>query len=430
MKDIEELLRRLPSADDETERDLIGQLVAAGPDAVDLLAPFLGHEDTTVCAMAAKVVGEMYPTQLYSTAAEALRGPTRKDMNMQGACKRALPRLEEMAEKGHVDLTLHACDAMLKIGDRDGFVAYWLGWALADADVKKRLCALEMLERLRKNSSPAIPALVQRLGDEEKEVALQAACVLGGLGNAASEAIPILESWLTSDDQRMRAMGAHAIAKISKSPSVLPVLIDALENGDEYSRCYAALGCMPLGPLAAPTVPALIQVIEDGMRDPDVESRHHAIMALENIGPGAAPAAGVLARFLETLNGDTDVSLLLDGSVACRSLAAVGPGVREAIPALRNCLNWGPEDDAMLRWTRLGASEAIWRITGSTLPALTVATEMLDDELLGYNAIDLLGKLGSAARSAVPDLQQLLAHDDEDVRQHAEEALKKIQTSP
>jgi len=89
----------------------------------------------------------------------------------------------------------------------------------------------------------------------------------------------------------------------------------------------------------------------------------------------------------------------------------MGPGAREAIPALKNCLNFGPE---------------IWRITGSTLSALTVATEMLADEFTAYDAVDLLGKLGAAAESAVPDLQRLLEHDDEFVVRKARRALAKI----
>jgi hypothetical protein len=66
------------------------------------------------------------------------------------------------------------------------------------------------------------------------------------------------------------------------------------------------------------------------------------------------------------------------------------------------------------------------RITGSTLSALTVASEMLDDEMWWWKAIGLLGKLGTAARLAVPDLERPLAHDDEFRRYDAERALKKI----
>jgi hypothetical protein len=80
----------------------------------------------------------------------------------------------------------------------------------------------------------------------------------------------------------------------------------------------------------------------------------------------------------------------------------------------------------MLRLTRLEASGAIWRITGSTLAALTVATEMLDDEFTAYDAVDLLGKLGPAARSAVPDLQRVLEHEDEFQVHKAKRALAKI----
>jgi hypothetical protein len=51
---------------------------------------------------------------------------------------------------------------------------------------------------------------------------------------------------------------------------------------------------------------------------------------------------------------------------------------------------------------------------------------MLDDKFTAYDAIDLLGKLGSSARSAVPDLQRLLEHEDEFLVHKARRALAKI----
>ena len=283
MSDIEELLRSLSSVDNPLDRKGIGQLTAVGPDAVDLLIPYLRHQDTTLCAMAAMAVGMLYPEERYSSAAKMLKGPSQKDRAMQVACKRALPHLEAMVERGDVRLTLHACETMRIIGGQDGYVVFWLTWALVNADSVNHLWALGMLDRLGKNACPAVPALVKCLAADDKKVSLRSASVLGGLGKAASEAIPILETWLTSDDQRMRVTGAYAIAKISKSTSVLPVLIKAVE-----------------------------------------------------------------------------------------------------------------------------------------------APEMMDDEMWGYNAIDLLGKLGSVARSAVPDLERLRAHDSKFVRDRAKRALKKI----
>jgi hypothetical protein len=77
------------------------------------------------------------------------------------------------------------------------------------------------------------------------------------------------------------------------------------------------------------------------------------------------------------------------------------------------------------------AAEAISKITGSPERALSVATELLSDKerwLVGH-AADLLGRLGSAAKPVIADLQRLLHHDHEYTRKHVRAAIERILSS-
>ena len=174
-----------------------------------------------------------------------------------------------------------------------------------------------------------------------------------------------------------------------------------------------------MGHLANEAVPFLIRIIERQMEAPDFSCGD----ALEAMGEIGAPAGvPVLVTFLDSLDADSDPLLIHLGEDACRSLAAIGGSA--GIPVLQKHLNWGPDDDESLRRLRLHASEALWRLTDSS-HTLAVAELLGDhDKWIRCNAVDLLGVIGS--RSVVPDLQRLLEGDDEDGRQHAADALKRI----
>ncbi len=106
MKDIEELLRRLFSADGECQHDVLDQIMGASPDQVGLLIPYLGHQDAVVCSIAVKVLG-----WLAIGAGEDL--PHRQ---------RVLAAVEKMAETANGFVVLHAAQAMLYLDGRRDLV--------------------------------------------------------------------------------------------------------------------------------------------------------------------------------------------------------------------------------------------------------------------------------------------------------------------
>ena len=145
----------------------------------------------------------------------------------------------------------------------------------------------------------------------------------------------------------------------------------------------------------------------------------------------AAVFVALLADFLTTITPESDGMVVSDGFIAVQLLGHLGPLAAPAIPALDHCLGLDGREYDLIRWLRLLAAEAKWRITGDSTVALAVATEMLNDPewwLVGH-AADLLGNLGHAARPAVADLERLLGHEQDYTRRHVQAAIERVLSS-
>jgi hypothetical protein len=100
---------------------------------------------------------------------------------------------------------------------------------------------------------------------------------------------------------------------------------------------------------------------------------------------------------------------LSNAEMACRTLTEFGETAKEALPELRLCTQQKGG------YLRLEAAAAIWAISGDAEPAIRVASEYLvnldwspfdfmEGEL--ELAIELLGKIGLPAASAIPLLKR------------------------
>jgi hypothetical protein len=117
----------------------------------------------------------------------------------------------------------------------------------------------------------------------------------------------------------------------------------------------------------------------------------------------AAAFIALLTGFLTAITAESDGERVADAFIAVQLLGHLGPLATPAIPSLEHCLGLDGADYDLIRWLRLLAAEAKWRIIGDSTSALEVATELLNDAewwLVGH-AADLLGELGQAARPAV-----------------------------
>jgi hypothetical protein len=185
-----------------------------------------------------------------------------------------------------------------------------------------------------------------------------------------------------------------------------PTLLRGLGEADPKMRIAGARGLERLGRDAASASPALVRALED----PDRRVRLSAACALGRLDARAESAVPVLVRVLKE-----DQSRLDDRSRATIALARLGPLARPALWILLDSLA-GQEESA----------EALAEIGVPSIPGLV---ELLThpDPVVRRRAAGTLGRIGSAARSAVEVLTAALQDRDPQVRVEAVRALEEIQ---
>jgi HEAT repeat protein len=266
----------------------------------------------------------------------------------------------------------------------------------------------------------------------EKDAALPAARALADLGPAAAAAVPPLAAALKdpvggSRDEIIDALGTLG----PKSAPAVPLLIAELDRGSGWVLEWLAGGgedCY---------IGAYFKV-------------NGALQALGRIGPGAKEAVPALTLHLR--DAEPDVRLEV-----ARALGGIGPSAAKSVRVLKGVLR---DDDERVR---VWAEYALFRITGdkdgyltplletfadrsaSTArkcaaaevlgelgPDVSRAVPVLTDALkeqaaVGIAAAGALGRMGAAARPAVPALVGLLAAEQgRDVQEAAVAALGKI----
>jgi hypothetical protein len=95
-------------------------------------------------------------------------------------------------------------------------VQHWVD-ALRDADVKKRVKAVEVLGNVGVADAAAIPALAGALKDRDPRVRSEAALALLRIGPPAKDAVPALQDACKDKDATVRSHATKALEKIDKS---------------------------------------------------------------------------------------------------------------------------------------------------------------------------------------------------------------------
>ncbi len=148
-----------------------------------------------------------------------------------------------------------------------------------------------------------------------------------------------------------------------------------------------------LGAGARSALPALIRAT----RDENLEVRYWAVDAIRRIGPGARDAAPALTIVL----ADDDRSVQ---EMARRALATLGP---TAVPALLPALE-SPDP-----WVRASAAEVLGGMAGDRKDAIAGLTRLLSDDSLWVRSSAAwgLGRVGRPAGRAVKPLTAALAEE-------------------
>jgi HEAT repeat protein len=180
----------------------------------------------------------------------------------------------------------------------------------------------------------AVPSLLSLLKDADRNVRRRAITALSDLGEEVRRVLPALraalrEAALHDGDDAVRAEAVHALLRTGPQPATqVAALVDALHSEIDVVRFHAAIS---LGDLGSDGRSAVAALIHTSLWDEDPAVRVEASMALWKIDRKLPLVLHVLVKALEDTNE-------LICWIAAERLGQLGPAAREAIPALRQCL--------------------------------------------------------------------------------------------
>lgn len=174
--------------------------------------------------------------------------------------------------------------------------------------------AVWALGKIGPAATAVLPVLCRTLKDVDPRTASGAAQTLGGLGEGAAQAVPMLIEAMRGTNIVLCRLAAKALSEIGLP--ALPALIEHLRHSDPFVRGEAALAVGWIGPPASEATVHLIESLHlsrpplldkeppiggsapAAIATPDEAGRTNAAVALGRIGPAARMAATALKHSL------------------------------------------------------------------------------------------------------------------------------------
>ena len=111
---------------------------------------------------------------------------------------------------------------------------------LTDVDAEVRRKAVGLLDEARPRSNVAVPALIERMQDEDWLVQVTVLTHIGHFGPIAAAAIPHLEPWLDSPNEFLRMLALSAIMRLDPNRTdLLPDISEAMTSREFSVRSIA-----------------------------------------------------------------------------------------------------------------------------------------------------------------------------------------------
>ncbi len=290
-----------------------------------------------------------------------------------------------------------------------------VGLRATDPEAEIRRIAARVLAHLGPAGAPAADALGKALPNEKlddvRDLFVEALVAMGaGAKPALPGLLPLVAEQRLSVALRARAITAVVVADPA-SGEVTGALMKASSDNELNIRIAAADALGRLKPLPADALAALSKMAKT---DSKYGPRVAALRAITTAGPSASAAKGEM----ESIASGPQPGLALWAKVA---IAALEGDVNKAAPTVRAGLG---ERNAQ---ARAAAAEALLVIgpTPADLPVLLKLLKDASDTTRAASATGV-GRLGTAAKDAVPQLRRLLDDREIEVRVAAADALGQI----
>ena len=222
------------------------------------------------------------------------------------------------------------------------------------------------LQALRWIGTPALPVLIDALGDDDPRMRLALVDLVAEIGGA--DVVPVLTGVLRDPEWRVRWQSADALGRMGDNAAV-PDLLDMLTDSNRDVCISAAWALGKIGHVSA--VQGLIRLLHDR----DWRVRWAGAQALWEIGADAVPA------LLDTLR-DPDEYVR---RAAMRALAEIGDPAIGGLVALLGDSNWD------VRWS---AAAALHDVGDAAVPAL-VAALAAESWQAAWAAAETLKRIGT-----------------------------------
>ena len=245
---------------------------------------------------------------------------------------------------------------------------------------------------------------------EEK---FKAAEVLGGIGPAAADSVPLLVKTLADSDVGLRYEVIDTLGRIAAQPKqAVPALTAVLDDPLPLLRHSAINALRKFGTGAQSAVPKLEALLKDP--EPLVSVGAARAIAEIEIELGHTDHAKVLIPVLVSGLKSERNDVATD---AVQGLVFMGAA---AVPAIKQVI------DAKNPVASLNACDALAGIGAASADAVEplIAAAKSSDAKLRWHAISALGDIGQPAKAAIPTIVAALSDADTQVRFNAGHALK------
>lgn len=238
-----------------------------------------------------------------------------------------------------------------------------------------------VLASIGPDAAAAVPELTEivKWAKKDPDVRMQALLALGQIGEASKPAVPVILEALKNDRfEHVRYAAAYALGILKAGGEAQQVFRKALEGDDEMMRTISAWALARSNPRDKELVNRAVRLIIEAFKSDDVNVRRAAARAAAEFDIPPEIAGPALVEALK----DEDETVKAN---AISALAAMGPKVLDHI------------DDA------------------------------LANKELRHYALLLIGKMGSEAAAAVPDLTAIVKQGADPEDEEAVEFLRETQ---